>query len=87
MDLSNLLDAALIATAISVLVTGLTQATKLVTPVKDQAFLPVVPLVWGVIIALLAATDYAIGTRVLGGLICGLMSMGLYSGTKTALGK
>jgi hypothetical protein len=44
-------------------------------------------IVLGVGAALLVPKDDSFGARVLGGVIRGLTSIGLYSGGKTALGK
>lgn len=88
MDFSKITDATLIAAAIAVFDTGLTELTKQVlTGVKEQRFLPLLPLVYGIGLAFLVASQYSWQADVLGGIICGLGSMGLYSGGKTVLGK
>jgi hypothetical protein len=86
--LQTLTDAAAIALAISVIVAALTELTKqLLTSTKEAKLLPVLPLVYGVAIAFLAANQYSWRADVLGGLMCGLGAMRLYIGGKALVGK
>lgn len=69
------------AAASIAVVTGLTEVLKRV--IGDTRFAPLIALILGVAIAFLIAPAPGFREVILDGIITGLSSMGLYSGSKT----
>jgi hypothetical protein len=72
------------AAASIAVVTGLTQVLKGV--MGDTRFAPLIALILGVAIAFLITPTPGLREVILDGIITGLSSMGLYSGSKTVKG-
>lgn len=70
---------------ITAVVIGLVQVAKLAG--LPTQFAPLVAIVFGVLTALCLSFFQATTTVILNGVIIGLSAMGLYSGTKTTVGK
>lgn len=72
-------------TIVIALVIGMTQVIKKGTGITRR-YVPLLAVGLGIVIAFLVAKEVSL-EAVLGGLIAGLSSMGLYSGGKTVAGK